>query len=92
MTDKKSKSKSSAKRIKFQKGEDLGAQGIVRDPKPDSVCCTDRIKVLEARVYYLTAKVKILTDAPQFIADEARPVYGLGAVALIFDAIARKLK
>lgn len=52
----------------------------------------DEITPLKERVTSLEAKVKILVDAQQFIADEARPIYGLGAIGQIFDAIAKKLR
>jgi len=53
---------------------------------------TSVIKALEARVEVLEARQKIIVDAFQFTADECRPIYGLGGIAVIFDTVAKKLK
>jgi len=82
MTDPKPASKSEAKRVSAQKAK----------PVVKTVDSTETINQLLDRVATLEGRVKILTDGISFIADEARPVYGLGAIALIFDAIAKKLK
>lgn len=49
------------------------------------------IESLAARVEYLERKQKVTTDAYEFAANEIRPLYGFGPVALIFDAIHKKL-
>jgi len=82
MTERKPASKSEAKRVTAQKAE---PRGFSKEQLLKS-------QETEARLTALEAKVKVLAEAPQFIADEARPIYGLGGVALIFDAIAKKLK
>jgi len=82
MTDKAPASKSEAKRVAAQK-----APKIVK-----TVDHTETVNQLLDRVSTLEARVKVLCDAVPFIADESRPIYGLGAIALIFDAIAKKLK
>ncbi len=51
----------------------------------------DAIPALTARINELERKVKILTDMPEFVANETRNLFGFGAVAVIFDAIAEKL-
>jgi len=85
MTVRKAASKSEARRVSAQKGTDTGAKAPVESTNV-------KLGALVARIEALEAKVKVLAEAPQFIADEARPIYGLGGIALIFDAIAKKLK
>ena len=46
---------------------------------------------LEARVAALEATVKVLAQAPEFVANETRNLFGFGAVAVIFDAVTAKL-
>ena len=46
---------------------------------------------LEARIEKLEAKQKVIVDGYQFVANETRPLYGFGAIALVFDAIYDKL-
>lgn len=50
------------------------------------------IESLTARIEYLERQQKVTTDAYEFAANEIRPLYGFGPVALIFDAIHAKLK
>ena len=52
----------------------------------------DAIGTLTARVAVLEARQKVIIDAFQFTADECRPIYGLGGIAIIFDAVAKKLR
>ena len=49
------------------------------------------IQELQAEVKALKAKLVIVTDAFEFAANEMRPMYGLGAVAIVFDSIYKKL-
>ncbi len=46
---------------------------------------------LTSRVEKLEANQKIIVDGFQFVANETRPLYGFGAIALVFDAIHDKL-
>lgn len=39
----------------------------------------------------IKAKLKIVTDGYQFAADQIRPLFGMGAVALVFDSIYERL-
>ena len=48
--------------------------------------------VLTERVEAAEAKLKIIEDSFEFIANETRPLFGFGAIAVIYDAISNKLK
>ncbi len=52
---------------------------------------TKAVDPLIARVAALEAQVVTLIDAFEFSANELRPVYGLAAIALVFDAVHKKL-
>ena len=45
----------------------------------------------KARIEKLERKQKVTTDGYTFAANQLRPLYGFGAVAAVFDAIAEKL-
>lgn len=77
MTD-KTTSKSVEKRVKTQKEEAIGT-------------LTARIVELEGKVVTLEAQKKAVIECFEFAANESRPVYGLGAMAVIFDAVAKRL-
>jgi|14BtaG_2_1085337.scaffolds.fasta_scaffold02565_8 hypothetical protein len=51
----------------------------------------ERVQSLTDRLEQLERKQKITTDSFEFTANELRPLYGFGAVALVFDAVHRKL-
>ena len=51
-----------------------------------------KLQELEARIEKLEKNQKVIIDGYEFVANETRPLYGMGAVALIFDAIYAKLK
>ena len=50
-----------------------------------------KVQELEARVKTLEAKLVIVTDAFEFAGNEVRPLYGMGALACVFDAVYNKL-
>ena len=50
-----------------------------------------KVGALEARLDRLEARQTILVDSIQFVADQARPMYGLTPIAMIFDAVYEKL-
>ncbi|KKM77735.1 hypothetical protein LCGC14_1366910 [marine sediment metagenome] len=82
-------SKSVEKRVKVQKSAKTAAKG----PK------TDLIGELAAEIVKLTEKVEklekkgqILEKSLLFVANELRPIYGLGAIALVFDEVVTRLK
>jgi hypothetical protein len=50
-----------------------------------------RFEAQEARLAEVERKQKVLVDGYEFAANEMRPLYGFGAVALVFDAIHKKL-
>lgn len=62
-------------------------------PKKPSKAEAAALKVteLEARIVKLERNQKIIVDGYEFIANETRPLYGFGAIALVFDAIHDKL-
>lgn len=47
---------------------------------------------LEVRVKTLEAQVKELLGAFEYAANECRPIYGMGGLAIIFDAIVKRAK
>lgn len=49
------------------------------------------IDSLRSRIEEIERKQQVIIDGYQFAANEVRPLYGFGAVALIFDAIYKKL-
>ncbi len=59
--------------------------------KVETVDHIDTINELLDRVAKLEKRQQVIVDAFKFTADEARPVYGLGAISVIFDAIYKKL-
>ena len=83
----KAKSKSVEKREAVQKkgvpdetGE--GTESAQGDPVP----------TLEARVAKLEAQQALVAEGFQFGADETRGLFGLAPIALVFGAIAKKLR
>jgi hypothetical protein len=52
---------------------------------------TLKVQELEARVAKLEKKQVIVTDGFEFAGNEVRPLYGMGALALVFDAVYNKL-
>jgi hypothetical protein len=95
MTAKKPASKSEAKRVTAQKSRKTSVSEENPPAEasfPAEISLQARIADLDERLGTAEARIQILVDATTFIADEARPVYGLGAVALIFDAVARRFK
>jgi hypothetical protein len=50
-----------------------------------------KVQELEARLAKVEKKQVIMTDGYKFAANEIRPLFGFGAIALIFDAIYDKL-
>ena len=82
-------SKSVEKRLKSQKSA----------KKPEKAPKTDVIGKLAAEIVELREKVEklekkdqILEKALLFAANELRPIYGLGAIALVFDEVVKRLK
>ena len=73
------KSKSVQKRIVAQKGKTTSNSEDVL------VELTSRIEKLEARQ-------SLVAESFQFVADETRGLFGLAPIALVFDAIAKKLR
>lgn len=55
------------------------------DPQAEIARLSDRVAELER-------KQKIIIDGYEFVANEVRPLFGLSGIALIFDAISRKLR
>lgn len=51
----------------------------------------ETVESLTERIEALERKQKVTTDAYEFAANEIRPLYGFGAIALVFDAIHKKL-
>lgn len=49
------------------------------------------IDSLRSRIEEIERKQQVIVDGYQFAANEVRPLYGFGAIALIFDAIYKKL-
>lgn len=49
------------------------------------------VAALRGRIEELERNQKIMVDGYDFAANQMRPLYGFGAVALIFDAIYKKL-
>ena len=80
MTAKKPASKSQKKRLAAQKSF---SNEVVHVPKEAFDALTARIKVLEANQ-------KLLIESFAFAANELRPIYGLGGIAVVFDAVAKK--
>ncbi len=82
MTTQKKVSKSQAKRVTAQKAaKSTPIEGEWTLPE-----------AVEDRIAELEANQRILIDAFQFAANECRPIYGLGVIAVIFDAVAKKFK
>ncbi len=52
----------------------------------------DAVLDLVARVEKLEAQQALVAEGFQFVADETRGLFGLAPIALVFDAIAKKLK
>ena len=52
----------------------------------------DRFGALEYRMNRAEAKLKVIEDGYEFVANEVRPLYGMGAVSLVFDAIYKRLQ
>jgi len=50
-----------------------------------------RLLEIEAKIAKLEQKQKVIKDGFEYAGNELRPLYGFGAVALIFDAINKKL-
>lgn len=64
-------------------------EGTEAAPERDYAAELDALK---GRVEQLERQIKIFADGFEFAANEVRPLYGFGALALIFDAIAKKFK
>lgn len=66
---------------------------------PKKAAKPSKTDALKAEIENLTLRVEkleriqqVLVDGYEFAANEARPLYGMGAIAQIFDAIAVKAK
>ncbi len=83
------KSKSVEKRIAIQKA----SKTKVTYEDLDSPQALDaRIKRLAERIDRLETKYSLVAEGFQFGADETRGLFGLAPIALVFDAIAKKLR
>ena len=82
-------SKSTEKRVKIQKT----AGKVKKAPKTDVIGkLAAEIVELREKVEKLEKKDQILEKALLFAANELRPIYGLGAIALVFDEVVKRLK
>lgn len=50
-----------------------------------------RLQEIEAKLANVEKKQQVIRDGFEFAGNELRPLYGFGAVALVFDAICKKL-
>ena len=50
-----------------------------------------RVASLDYRIEKLEAQQALVAEGFQFVADETRGLFGLAPIALVFDAIAKKL-
>ena len=60
--------------------------------KREAVQIPNPIAALEFRIEQLEAKQALVSEGFQFVADETRGLFGLAPIALVFDAIAKKLR
>ena len=82
-------SKSVEKRVKIQKT----AGKAKKAPKPDVIGeLAAEIVELREKVEKLEKKGQILEKAFLFMANELRPIYGLGAIAVVLDEVVARLK
>ena len=82
-------SKSVEKRVKAQKL----AKRPVTGPGTDVIGkLALEIVELREKVEKLEKRDQILQKAFLFVANELRPIYGLGAIALVFDEVVARLK
>jgi hypothetical protein len=65
--------------------KELVLEEAVVVPEPDTV------SPLDTRIIELEAKVQLLTEVFEFAANELRPIYGMGALVAVFDAVSEKL-
>ena len=78
----KTASKSEAKRVTAQKATKY-------DP---FVATESRLQDLLSRIVVLEAKQARVAESFDFLANECRPIYGMGGLALIFDAVTKRLR
>ncbi len=78
-------SKSEVKRAKVQKK-------AAKEPKSDILgkLAAETVELRE-KVEKLEKKQQILEKSFLFMANETRPIYGLGAIALVFDEVHKRL-
>lgn len=63
----------------------------VESNKTQEVNYSEDIASLRSRIEKIERKQSVIVDGFSFAANEVRPLYGFGAVALVFDAIYKKL-
>ena len=80
MTSKKKVKAKASNKTPIEKSEVT----VTVDLRSDITKLTERIEKLEK-------KQTILVDSIKFVADQARPMYGLTPIAMIFDAVYEKL-